>query len=121
MVFNWNLQKTILGDNDEILDIAQIPLTRSIVMGTNSSEARIINLNNFQSNLLYGHSDNIMSVAAHISGVIATASKDKTIRFWKYIDAIKDYKLFILFYFFSFFFVGIHFFLQFLFLCVFFF
>ena len=80
----------------------------NICVATNSNELRVINLTNFNCDLLYGHNDTIMGVACHqyqylqsssnkakqsdklnkskmkhrTKTIIGTASKDKQVRFW---------------------------------------
>jgi len=56
------------------------------VLATNSNEARIANLENFDTKMLRGHTGTIMAVAVHPKGFIATASKDKTLRLWDLSD-----------------------------------
>ncbi|ETO25979.1 hypothetical protein RFI_11159, partial [Reticulomyxa filosa] len=87
-------QKTLLGHNDHILDMALIPVDNEkreqiICIATNSPELRILDLQTFNASLTYGHTDTIMSVAVHLAtGIIATASKDNTVRFWKKHDSL---------------------------------
>eukprot|EP00941_MAST-03F_sp_MAST-3F-sp1_P000419 g419.t1 len=83
--FILNPSRLLVGFNDEIIDLDIIPSTNSemLVMATNSEKARILSSDTFNSTLLSGHSDIILSVSSSPCGsFVATASKDHTARVW---------------------------------------
>ena len=90
-VEGFSSEKTIVGYNDDIIDIEYIPCTgkeqgsreKLIAVATNSSEPQIIDLRTFHSTLLEGHSAIVLSVAPSSDGkFIATASRDNSCRIW---------------------------------------
>eukprot|EP00559_Dactyliosolen_fragilissimus_P008400 CAMPEP_0184863874 /NCGR_PEP_ID=MMETSP0580-20130426/12913_1 /TAXON_ID=1118495 /ORGANISM="Dactyliosolen fragilissimus" /LENGTH=1134 /DNA_ID=CAMNT_0027362451 /DNA_START=100 /DNA_END=3504 /DNA_ORIENTATION=- len=80
-------QRTIVGHNDEILDLAVIPSTSSntlrVAIATNSPQLRIFELHTYSCTLLEGHTDTILCVDVSPCGrYLATCGKDKTARIW---------------------------------------
>lgn len=74
---------TVIGNNDEIVDLCYVGDTNHLAVATNSYELRLLSIATFSSNLLYGHKDTILSVKATQDGrFILTTSKDKTLKLW---------------------------------------
>jgi len=79
-----SLNRTIVGHNDEILDLKIIPHSTSIVVATNSPQVRVFDLENFSCSVLDGHSATVLCVDASPCGrYLASCGKDKTLRLWK--------------------------------------
>ena len=74
---------TVIGNNDEIVDLCYVGDSNHLAVATNSYELRLLSIPTFSSNLLYGHHDTILSIKATLDGrFILTSSKDKTVRLW---------------------------------------
>jgi U3 small nucleolar RNA-associated protein 13 len=81
------LDRTIVGHNDEILDLVVIPNADSaptkIAVATNSAQVRLFELGTFSCNALDGHSATVLCVDVSPCGrYLATSGKDKTMRLW---------------------------------------
>lgn len=81
--------RTIVGFNDEILDLRVIPSLEkaaepsSIVVATNSAQVRIFDLDNFSCHVLDGHTATVLCVDVSPCGrYIATSGKDKKMCIW---------------------------------------
>mmetsp|Transcript_5657 Transcript_5657/g.11742 ORF Transcript_5657/g.11742 Transcript_5657/m.11742 type:complete len:1031 (+) Transcript_5657:13-3105(+) len=81
--------RTMVGHNDDILDLKAIPsgaegvLAERIVVATNSSQVRIFDLASFSSHVLDGHSKTVLCVDVSPCGrFLATCGKDKEMRLW---------------------------------------
>ena len=82
-----HLGRTIVGHNDEILDLKIVPerssSSGSIVVATNSPQVRVFDLENFSCAVLDGHVATVLCVDASPCGrYLASAGKDKTFRIW---------------------------------------
>jgi U3 small nucleolar RNA-associated protein 13 len=80
--------RTIVGHNDEILDLKVIPGdSNSIVVATNSPQIRIFELGNFSCHVLDGHTNTVLCVEASPCGrYVVSCGKDKTMRLWRVED-----------------------------------
>ncbi len=86
------LNRTIVGHNDEILDLKIIPGSDSdnfnlrnkrVAVATNSSQIRIFDLSSFSCVVLDGHTDTVLTIDVSPCGnFLATSGKDKTTRIW---------------------------------------
>ena len=83
-------ERTIVGFNDEILDLRVIPTMgtaaepSSIVVATNSAQVRIFDLDNFSCHVLDGHTATVLCVDVSPCGrYIATSGKDKRMCIWQ--------------------------------------
>lgn len=80
--------RTIVGHNDEILDLAILPngnseSTRAVV-ATNSAQVRVFDLGTFSCEVLNGHTATVLCVDVSPCGrYIATCGKDRTMRLWQ--------------------------------------
>lgn len=87
-----SVDRTIVGHNDEILDLKLIPsrqqqqqdaVTRRVAVATNSAQVRLFDLNTFSCNVLDGHTATVLCVDVSPCGrYLATCGKDKTLRLW---------------------------------------
>lgn len=84
------LDRTIVGHNDEILDLKIIPNSSSIVVATNSPQVRVFDLKNFSCTVLEGHTATALCVDASPCGrYLASCGKDKTLRIWSTKDDLE--------------------------------
>ncbi|CAO3661060.1 unnamed protein product [Rhizopus stolonifer] len=83
--------KQIVGYNDEVVDITYIGENEThLAAATNSAQLRVYNVETQDCDLLYGHTDMIISLdRSKDGGLLVTASKDKTARLWK-IDTTQE-------------------------------
>jgi len=83
------VQRTIVGHNDEILDLKIIPKTNIVAVATNSAQVRMFDLETFSCTILDGHTATVLCVDVSPCGrFLATCGKDKTMRLWN----VKDQK-----------------------------
>lgn len=77
-------EKQLVGNNDEILDLAFYGHSE-ILVASNSSQVRLYELNSLSCTLLPGHKDSVLTlaVARWNSSVFASGSKDNCFRLWK--------------------------------------
>ena len=77
------IQRTIVGHNDEILDMKIIPGTNHVAVATNSAQVRLFDLATFSCHILNGHTATVLCVDVSPCGrYLATCGKDKTMRLW---------------------------------------
>lgn len=88
---NNKIKKTLIGFNDEMLDVIKYDNDSKLIIASNSFNLKIFDYKTFNFKLLIGHKDIIMSIALNNKNIIASASKDKTIRFWKENKCISIY------------------------------
>lgn len=78
-----NLDTIMIGYSDEIIDICGIENTKYAIIGTNSSEQKLLDTNTWKYKIFYGHTDVILSIdISPCKNFIVTSSKDTTIRIW---------------------------------------
>lgn len=83
------VNRTIVGHNDEILDVKVIPNSNSVVVATNSPQLRIFDLDTFSCKILDGHSATVLCVEVSPCGrFLASCGKDKTMRIW-HIESLR--------------------------------
>lgn len=74
----------LIGFNDEIIDIKCHPDNRHALLAANSSQIRVMNLENMHADLISGHTDTVLALDISPCGqFIVSTSKDTTVRFWK--------------------------------------
>ena len=77
------VQRTIVGHNDEILDMKIIPGTNHVAVATNSAQVRLFDLATFSCYILNGHTATVLCVDVSPCGrYLATCGKDKTMKLW---------------------------------------
>ncbi|XP_060071465.1 transducin beta-like protein 3 [Ylistrum balloti] len=83
------LHKQFCGYIDEVLDLQLMGEQDShLVMATNSQHLKVFELETWNCQILQGHSDIVLSVCIHHKeNLIASSSKDNSIRLWK-MDAV---------------------------------
>lgn len=82
--------RTIIGHNDEILDLKIIPNAydaedspRRVAVATNSAQVRLFELGTYSCKVLDGHTETVLSIDVSPCGrYLATAGKDQTMRLW---------------------------------------
>ncbi|XP_033745921.1 transducin beta-like protein 3 [Pecten maximus] len=79
------LHKQFCGYTDEVLDLQLMGEGDShLVMATNSQHLKVFELESWNCQILQGHSDIVLSVCVHHKDhLIASSSKDNSIRLWK--------------------------------------
>ncbi|XP_065889852.1 transducin beta-like protein 3 isoform X2 [Dysidea avara] len=88
------VEKQLIGYNDEILDIVLVGVNNSLVaVATNSEQARIFDRHTLNCQFLSGHTDIILSMDCSIDGkMLATSSKDNTIRLWSLCNSSDSFR-----------------------------
>ncbi|XP_063047761.1 transducin beta-like protein 3 isoform X2 [Engraulis encrasicolus] len=78
-------QQQFVGYNDDILDVKFLGKEDShIVVATNSSQLKVFDLATSSCQILYGHTDTILSLDVFRRGLLfVSCAKDKTVRVWK--------------------------------------
>eukprot|EP00977_Amphora_coffeiformis_P014125 scaffold3856_cov169-Amphora_coffeaeformis.AAC.11 len=75
-------ERTMVGNNDDILDIKVLPRER-IAVATNSPQLRIFDIKTFSCRVLEGHSATVLAVDVSPCGrYLATCGKDHQVRLW---------------------------------------
>ena len=85
---SMTLIKTLVGNNDDIIDVKYIPssvldgsTSRKVAIATNSEQLRLFDVDTFDTHLLAGHAEAILALDVSPDGqFVATVSKDKTAR-----------------------------------------
>jgi U3 small nucleolar RNA-associated protein 13 len=88
-----SVDRTIVGHNDEILDLKIIPMlptseeskaqSTRIAVATNSAQVRLFDLKSFSCDVLDGHRATVLCVDVSPCGrYLATCGKDNTMRLW---------------------------------------
>ncbi|XP_066291530.1 transducin beta-like protein 3 [Branchiostoma lanceolatum] len=83
---DFSLTKQLVGYNDEVLDIKFLGEDDShIAVATNSEQVRVFNLATMDCQILYGHTDIVLSLSVFKKGqLFASSSKDNTVRLWRF-------------------------------------
>ncbi len=86
------LERTIIGHNDEILDLCIIPdqfceekndHNRNVAVATNSAQIRLFDLASYSCCLLDGHTETVLCIDVSPCGrYLVSSGKDKTTRLW---------------------------------------
>lgn len=94
------MDRTIVGHNDEILDLRVIPSVstrngngrddadapsslQKVAVATNSAQIRIFELGTYSCNVLDGHTETVLSIDVSPCGrYLSSCGKDKTMRLW---------------------------------------
>ncbi|XP_056107669.1 transducin beta-like protein 3 [Rhinichthys klamathensis goyatoka] len=79
------VQQQFVGYNDDILDVKFLGKDDThIVVATNSSQLKVFELATNSCQILYGHTDTILSIDVLRKGsMFASCAKDKSLRLWK--------------------------------------
>ncbi|RXN19837.1 transducin beta 3 [Labeo rohita] len=79
------VQQQFVGYNDDILDVKFLGKDDThIVVATNSSQLKVFELATSSCQILYGHTDTILSVDVFRKGsMFASCAKDNSLRLWK--------------------------------------
>ncbi|ORX94019.1 WD40 repeat-like protein [Basidiobolus meristosporus CBS 931.73] len=76
--------RQIVGYNEEVIDLAYLGEDEShLAVATNSEQIRVFNLEKFDCDILYGHSDIVLCMdERRDAGFFVSGSKDNTARIW---------------------------------------
>ncbi|KAK9764386.1 U3 small nucleolar RNA-associated protein 13, variant 2 [Basidiobolus ranarum] len=76
--------RQIVGYNEEVIDLAYLGDDEShLAVATNSEQIRVFDLEKFDCNILYGHSDIVLCMdERRDAGFFVSGSKDNTARIW---------------------------------------
>ncbi|KAL2101183.1 hypothetical protein ACEWY4_002944 [Coilia grayii] len=79
------VQQQFVGYNDDILDVKFLGKEDThIVVATNSSQLKVFELATSSCQILYGHTDTVLSLDVFRRGLLfVSCAKDKTVRVWK--------------------------------------
>ncbi|KAL0993109.1 hypothetical protein UPYG_G00103330 [Umbra pygmaea] len=79
------IQQQLVGYNDDVLDVKFLGQGDShIVVATNSSQIKVFDLATNSCQILYGHTDTVLSVDVFKKGgLFVSCAKDKSIRVWR--------------------------------------
>uniref|UniRef100_A0A6M2CX37 Putative transducin beta-like protein n=1 Tax=Rhipicephalus microplus TaxID=6941 RepID=A0A6M2CX37_RHIMP len=88
-LINFDVERQFVGHNDEILDIRFMGREEGfLAVATNSPHVRIFERETFNCQLLKGHTDTVVALDTFTSDptLLATVSKDNTVKLWKQQD-----------------------------------
>ncbi|CAL8305723.1 unnamed protein product [Merluccius merluccius] len=82
-------QQQFVGYNDEVLDVKFLGKNDShIVVATNSCQLKVFELLTNSCQILYGHTDTVLSLDVFKKGLLfASCAKDKSVRVWRMDEA----------------------------------
>ncbi|XP_051571584.1 transducin beta-like protein 3 [Myxocyprinus asiaticus] len=82
---NFAVEQQFVGYNDDILDVKFLGKDDThIVVATNSSQLKVFELATNSCQILYGHTDTILSIDVLRKGfMFASCAKDKSLRLWR--------------------------------------
>ncbi|KAH7945877.1 hypothetical protein HPB49_016771 [Dermacentor silvarum] len=86
---SFDVERQFVGHNDEILDVRFLGKEeRFLAVATNSPHVRIFERDTFNCQLLKGHADTVVALDTFASDptLLATVSKDNTVKLWKQQD-----------------------------------
>ncbi|XP_045215018.2 transducin beta-like protein 3 [Mercenaria mercenaria] len=86
------LQKQFAGNNDEILDVKYFGEDEKYaVVATNSMHIKVFQLSNCDCEILYGHTDIVLSIdVVPKADMFISGAKDSTVRLWKINPTLKQ-------------------------------
>lgn len=87
-----SLQKQFVGHSDDVLDVAFLGKNQDfIIVATNSQYIKVFEIATQNCQLLYGHTDLVLSLTVFPSNMnlVASSSKDNTVRIWLFDDVSK--------------------------------
>ncbi|KAH3860700.1 transducin beta-like protein 3 [Dreissena polymorpha] len=84
-VANLRLKKQFAGNNDEILDVKYFGEGgRYVIVATNSPHIKVFELDTWDCQILYGHTDIVLAVdVIPNTDMFVSCGKDNTVRLWK--------------------------------------
>uniref|UniRef100_A0A4W5L185 Transducin beta like 3 n=1 Tax=Hucho hucho TaxID=62062 RepID=A0A4W5L185_9TELE len=82
---SFTTQQQFVGFNDEVLDVKFLGKGDThIVVATNSSQLKVFDLATSSCNILYGHTDTVLSLDVFKKGsLFVSCAKDKSVRVWR--------------------------------------
>merc|ERR1719234_2222805 len=83
------VQDTVVGNNDEVLDLVYLGVDGShLVLACNSPALRLYDTSTWSCHLASGHQDTVLALATCQTdhNLLASGSKDRQVRVWKLTD-----------------------------------